>query len=127
MADLVKIIKLRDTIDRASYLLCNASDGTGETAIQKIDISAIQMAATKVKIKKLKWSIEGMQVSLLFDHTTDDTAIIMSGNGSLDEDCEAPLTDPGSSGGTGDILVTTQQTAAAKSGYCIYLEIEKLA
>lgn len=126
MADYAKVIKLRDTLDQAAYLLCNASDGSGEAAVQKIDISAIAMNALRVRIKKLKWSCDGMEAEILFDHNTDDTAIICAGNGQMDEVSEAPIFDPASAGGTGDILITTKG-ATAGDGYTIYIEIAKVS
>ncbi len=128
MSDTVLVNKLRDTKDSAAYLLCSSTDGTGESKVQKIDISAIVMAATKVKIRKLKWSIVDMAVTLFFDHSTDDTAIILTGNGELNGDEQAPILDPGSAGGTGDILLSSTVTAATVGkGYTIYIEIEKVA
>lgn len=126
MADAVVAKTLRDTADRASFLFGNASDGTGESAVQKIDISALAMAATKVKITKMKWSCDGMQVKVLFDHNTDDTVAILSGRGEIDEECEAPIVDPASAGGTGDILFTTAGHTAG-DGYSVYMEIQKVA
>ncbi len=129
MADYVKVIKLRDATDQAAYLFCCTSDGSGESAVQKIDISAIAIAATKVRIKKLKWSISAqMTVELLFDHNTDDSAIVMAGHGELGEVKEAPIIDPGSAGGTGDILLTSKVTATTVGqGYTIYIEIGKVS
>ncbi len=129
MADYVKALKLRDTDTEAAYLLSCTSDGSGESAVQKIDISAIKMAATKVRIKKLKWSLSAqMTAELLFDHNTDDSAVVLAGNGELDEATECPITDPASTGGTGDILLTSKVTATTVGqGYTIYIEITKVA
>lgn len=126
MADTVKVVKLRDTADQAAYLLCNASDGTGETDIMKIDISAIAMAAARVRIKKIKWACDGLQVLVKFNHTTPDTAIICAGNGGIDENLDAAIFDPASSGGTGDIQISTAG-ASAGDGYTIYIEIAKVS
>lgn len=128
MADLVTTKILRNTDAAASILCCGASDGTGETAIQKVDISALVMAASKVRITKMKWSIQSMTVQVLFDHSTDDSAAILSGQGELNAAREAAITDPGSSGGTGDILFTTKVPASSLgNGYTVYLELEKVA
>lgn len=126
MADTVAVIKLRDTADQAAYLLCNASDGTGETNIQKIDISAIAMAAGRVRIKKLRWACDGMQAIVKFNHTTPDTAIICAGFGEIAEVKDAPIYDPASAGGTGDIQITTAGQSAG-DGYTIYIEIAKVS
>jgi hypothetical protein len=129
MADSPKVIKLRDTADQAAYILSCTSDGSGESAVQKIDISAIKMAATKVRIKKLIWGISGqMTVELLFDHNTDDSAGILAGSGRMQEDDTAAIFDPASAGGTGDILLTSKvTTATVGQGYWIYIEIAKVA
>ncbi len=87
------------------------------------------MAATKVRIKKLRWGISGqMTVQLAFDHNTDDVGIIMAGSGHLDEEIDSPISDPASAGGTGDIMLTSIVTSATVGqGYCIYIEIAKVA
>jgi uncharacterized cupin superfamily protein len=126
MADAVTAKILRDGPTTAAFLFGNASDGSGESAIKKVDISALAMAATKVTITKLIWSCDGMQVKILFDHSTDDTVAILSGHGEICEDDEAPIQDPGSSGDTGDILFTTSG-ASSGDGYTIYMEVRKVA
>jgi hypothetical protein len=129
MADRAIVIKLRDTPSEAAYIFSCASDGTGESAAAKIDISAIVMAATRVRIKKLAWAISGqMTAELLFDHNTDDSAGILAGSGHMDENNMAPILDPASAGGAGDILLTSKvTTATVGQGYWIYIEIAKVA
>jgi hypothetical protein len=129
MSDRATVKALRDTDNQSAHLLCCTSDGSGESAVQKIDISALKMAANKTRIKKLKWSISGqMTVELLFDHSSDDSAIILAGNGELDEVKDGPILDPGSSGGTGDILLTSKVTASTVGqGYTIYIELAKVS
>ena len=126
MADTVLVKLLRNTPTEAAYLFGNASDGTGESAVSKIDISALAMGAAKVTITKLKWSCDGLQVKIAFDHTTPDVAAILSGRGELSDVRECPIQDPGSSGNAGDILFTTYG-ASAGDGYTIYMEIRKVA
>lgn len=127
MSDTVKVVKLRDTADFAAFLLCNASDGTGESGITKIDIDGLTNFAPKqTKIRKLKWSVIGGSVELYIDHTTPQPLGIYTGNGKINENEEAPITDAGGSGGTGDILLTTHGFAAG-SAYTIYVELAKVA
>lgn len=126
MADAVVAKTLRNSDTVAAFLFGNASDGTGESAVQKVDISALVMAATKVTITKLIWSCDGMQVKILFDHTTDDLVAILSGRGRLDEVDGCPIQDPGSAGDTGDILFTTAGQSSG-DGYTVYMEIRKVA
>ena len=126
MADAVLVKILRNTADTAAFLFGNTSDGTGESAIQKVDSSASAMAATAVRITKLKWSCEGMQVKILFDAATDDLVAILAGRGELSEVDEAPISDPVSATHVGDILFTTAGQSAG-DGYTIYMEIRKVA
>ncbi len=126
MADAVIAKILRNTPTIASFLFGNSSDGTGESAVQKVDISALVMAATKVTITTLKWGCDGMGVKILFDHDTDDTVAILAAHGEINEVDECPIQDPASTGGTGDILFTTFGHSAG-DGYMVYMEIRKVA
>ena len=119
MADAVATRILFKGNKRAEYIFSNLSDGTGEAAVQKVDISALPGAPTKVAIEKVQFVTVGMAVNVLFDHTADDLALVLNGTG---EFCmkDAPLADPASAGGTGDILFTTVGHTNGDS-YCIKL------
>ena len=105
-----------------AFIFSNASDGTGESAVVKVSTAALQGTPTKLKITKLKWSTQGMGVTLLFDANTDDKAISLFGDGEYDADKQGgPLVDPQSTGHTGNILFTTVGHSAG-DGYTIYLE-----
>ena len=99
--------------------LTNISDGTGESLVTKVDISACDLGngvfATKASVKEIQWSIQGFtSVRLFWDHTTDNTlAVLAQGNGYSEFGMLGMLNDPGGAGGTGDILLST---AAATSG-----------
>ncbi len=104
-------------------IFTNNSDGTGEAAVQKVDISALTGAPATVKIKRIKYSVStGGSVLIAFDHTTDDTVAIVTGNGEMDLRNFGGSHDPASAGGTGDIMFTTIGFAAADS-YMIVLEL----
>lgn len=122
MADSITSQVLSSGSKRVAILLTSISDGTGESAVQKVDISALPGAPTKVKINSVAYSVKGMSVSVLFDHATDDRVLVLEGNGCLDF-CEyGGLQDPASAGGTGDILFTTNN-AVAGSSYTIVLDL----
>jgi hypothetical protein len=124
MADAVTVSEMEDTARRAVYRLTSVSDGTGESAVQKIDISTLQNNNTSVKIKKVWWSITtGMSVNLAFDHTTDDTGLVLTGSGYHDYSDINSIDDPGSAGGTGDIMLTTIGHAANDT-YTIIIELD---
>lgn len=87
---------------------------TGEaTPVQKIDISGLQGAPTTVRIMKIDYSVSnGMSVGILFDHTTDDLVLNLTGSGNMDFRNTNGLPDPASTGGTGDIMFSTVGHAA---------------
>ncbi len=109
--------------------LTNISDGTGESAVIKADISGLiganGLAPTGTSIREVAWSIQGFtSVRLFWDHTTDDEIVVLgTGSGILDFSGIGGLVDPRSAGGTGDILLTTAG-AAAGSTYDITLVIQ---
>lgn len=106
--------------------LTGISDGTGESAVIKVDISTLRLAnglaPTKTAIAEVQWSIQGFSsVRLLWDHNTDDTAVVLGqGNGYMEFATIGNLPDPASAGGTGDILLTTA-TSVADASYDITL------
>lgn len=119
MADAVNVTALTPPGPRQyAVRMTNISDGTGESAVVKIDISTLVTASgappTSTGIKEIQWSMQGFtSVRLYWDHTTDDVIDVLTGNGYRDYAAIGPLVDPKSAGGTGDILLTT---AGALSG-----------
>lgn len=119
MADAVKNIVLSDGQKYYGIHLSNISDGTGESAVIKVDKSTLLASdgaePASLDIASARWCIQGFtRVTLLWDHTTDDTALVLTGSG-YDDFVNGPysdrtpkgLADPRSSGQTGDILLTT--------------------
>lgn len=99
--------------------LTNVSDGTGESAVAKVDISTLRdprgAVATYTAIDRIEYNIQGFtSVRLFWDHTTDDEiAVLPTGSGVLDWSVAGGNVDPKTTGGTGDVLLTT---AGAVSG-----------
>lgn len=138
--DAVTKTTLVDDGYRYGIHLTNISDGTGETNVIKADKSAIGVAsdgaeAASLDLAQARWSIQGMTyVKLSWDHNTDDVAFIMAA-GSGYEDFVRPgggfggggkISDPRSTGGTGDVLLTT--IGAVSGGtYDITLWFQKAA
>lgn len=101
-----------------------------ESAVLKVDKSAIGAAvggaeAASLEFEAIRWNIQGISVvTLLYDHTTDDVAYRLSGAGYDEPGTGFGLVrnlsttpgqvDPRTSGGTGDILLTT--TGAGTTG-----------
>lgn len=103
----------------------NAAD---ESAVIKVDRSTLTgMDGTepgRLVIEKVRWTMQGFNsIRILFDHTTDDEALVLNGtHGELDYTDVGGLIDPNSAGGTGDILFTTQG-GAANATYTVDLYI----
>lgn len=107
--------------------LTNISDGTGESDVVKIDVSAITfengLTPTYVTIDRIEYNIQGFDyVKLEFDATTDDeVAVLPAGMGVLDFYPFGGKTDPKTTGTTGDVLLTT---GGAASGATYDIRIE---
>tara|TARA_R110002126_G_scaffold92504_3_gene219514 strand:+ start:69 stop:479 length:411 start_codon:yes stop_codon:yes gene_type:complete len=109
----------------------NISDGTGESAVVKIDVSTLAvnsfgLACNGVKINKIYGTTHGMEVRILWDATTDVFAwqIPQNSNYLMDFSSFGGIPNNAGAGSTGDVLFTT---ADASSGdmYSIVLECLK--
>tara|TARA_R110000850_G_scaffold189130_1_gene314824 strand:- start:60 stop:464 length:405 start_codon:yes stop_codon:yes gene_type:complete len=115
MADAVTVTTVEDGPKRAIFYLTNTSDGTGEAAVTKIDVSALSSlqdgtSCTKVRIEKITFANVGMGVKLLWDATTDVIAAQLPADYSdtLDYSDMSGLPNVAAAGGnTGDIQLTT--------------------
>ena len=114
MADVVASQTIIDGQKTAVLKLTNVSDGGGEAAVVKVDVSALTAlpngtVCTGVVIEKIWWQCIGMKVQLLWDATTNLFCIELGENQSGHHD----YTDFGGfpnnsgSGKTGDLLFTT--------------------
>jgi len=122
MADAVTSQTLFDGSKNTIRKFTNVSDGTGESDVQKVDISGLTGAPSAVRILQAWWVCSGMDVRLIFDHTTDDIILTLSGDGYMDFREIGGIPDPASSGGTGDILFTTFGHTSGDS-YMVILDI----
>lgn len=118
--DTVDVSVIRNSLGHYAVRLQNRSDGTGETAIHKVDISALYNAAgitcTWTVLERIDYAVQGFNYVLLeWDHTSPDEIATLSGSGMIDVTYEGGQADPKSSGGTGDVLLTTNGGAAGSS------------
>lgn len=124
MADAVTATLITDgPRTKVIHLTC-LSDGTGEAAVTKIDISMLlcgvkpnQFAPTAITLDNIEYSISTFKsVKLYWDHTTPDTAVVLGpGMDELSFSDMGGLVDPRSAGGTGDLLLTSAGAAAGAS------------
>jgi len=132
MADAVTSTTLMDSDRVAIIQLTNTSDGTGEAAVKKVDVSALSdsstgQACTGVRLAKIVYSTFGMSVKLLWDATADTICWDLNSDYTDSED----FTEFGgirntaaASGKTGDIMLTTTGHSDGDS-YVIVLTVYK--
>jgi len=129
MADAVTSQTLQDGDKSVVMKFTNISDGTGEAAVKKVDVSALQTqsgsgaSCTSVTIDRVWYECSGMAVDLLWDASTDVLAWTLSGYGYFDFRQAGPLVNNASSP-TGDIMFTTTG-AGSGDRYSIMLSMTK--
>ena len=131
MADAVTSQTLVDGDKNAVLKFTNVSDGSGESAVKKVDVSALATnvrgeACTRATIEKIWWQCNGMKVKILFDATTDAFCIELGENQSGHHDYSSfgGLTNNAGSGITGDIMFTTVGHSSADT-YTIIMQVRK--
>ena len=130
MADAVATQIVFDGERRAVMKFTNISDGIGEAAVLKVDVSALNpdsrgQACDGVTIERLHYSVNGMAVSILWDATTDVPAFI-AGPGQYTFDfTKIQMPNNAGAGKTGDILFSTIGASAGDT-YTIILEMVKM-
>jgi len=131
MADAVTSQKLFDGERIAIMKFTNISDATGESAVLKVDVSALNPSASGgvcdgVSIIKLFAATGGMGVNILWDADTDVTAFIVATDSAYAYDFSknGGLTNNAGAGKTGDIRFTTIGASTGDT-YTIELEMVK--
>ena len=131
MADAVTSTTLMDSDRVAIIQLTSTSDGTGEAAVKKVDVSALSdsstgQACTGVRLAKIVYSTFGMSVKLLWDATTDTICWDLNADYTTDEDFTefGGVRNTSGSGKTGDIMLTTTGHTNGDS-YVIVLTLYK--
>lgn len=126
MADAVASQILIDGPRNVVAKFTNISDGTGESAVLKVDVSALSGTPDRVRIDKIYFTTSGMGVRILWDATTDVTAFVIGADqtGWLEFKHFGGLTNNAGTGITGDILFTTFGHSSGDT-YSIILEMTK--
>ena len=121
MADAVSTVTAWNGKGRGEYVtrFTNRSDGTGESAVVKIDLSALENAngevPSKIQIQRVEFTVTGMDyVHVFWNRTVDVTIAVLSGSGIMDFSWFGGFNDP-NSGSTGDVEFTTVGAVAGAS------------
>jgi hypothetical protein len=131
MADAVTSQTIQDGERKAVLKFTNISDGSGEAAVKKIDVSALSAnsagaACTEVAVAKIWWQCVGMGVELLNDASTDTLIIGLSpdSNGFHDYSDFSVIPNDAGDGKTGDVMFTTIG-ASNTDTYTVIIEVLK--
>ena len=136
MADAVTSQTLADGDKIAVVKLTNISDGSGESSVKKIDVSALASnsagtACAHATINQIWYDIGGMRVALEWNATSNVVAAVLGGSsaagnvsGHMDFRSFGGVKNTLASGYDGDIDLTTHGHTA-HDHYTIVLELSK--
>ena len=131
MADTVTSQTIQDGERVAVLKFTNVSDGTGESAVKKVDVSALTTnsageSCTSVSIARIYWACVGMRVNIEFDASTNVLAMPLPADSTGDEyyDLFSGIPNNAGSGVTGDIAFTTVGHSSGDA-YSIILVLNK--
>ena len=132
MADAVTTQTIIDGERNCIMKFTNVSDGTGESAVVKVDVSALQsnpsgIACSEVRLVRVSHAIVGMSVQMFFNATTNVLLMELaeSSNGHMDFQDFGGIPNNAGSGKDGDILFTTKGHTSGDT-YSIVLEMLKV-
>lgn len=131
MADAVTSQTLIDGDRNVVQKFTNISDGSGESAVVKVDVSALAAnahgtACTGVVIEEMWWQCIGMKVQIFWNASSNVFCIELGENQSGNHDYKSfgGLTNNAGSGVNGDVLFTTIGHTSADT-YTIIMKMRK--
>jgi len=131
MADAVATQTLIDGDKKVVQKFTNISDGSGESAVVKVDVSALATnsrgnACTGVVKEKIWWQCIGMKVQILWNASTNVFCIELGENQSGNHDYTkfGGLPNNAGSGKDGDVLFTTVGHTSADT-YTVIMSMRK--
>ena len=119
MADAVTSQKIVDTDRKLVYKFTNISDGTGESSVQKVDVSGLNTnnegeTCTRITLSQLWYDIGGIRVTLEWAASSNVVCAVLGGSaaggvvsGHMDFREWGGLPNNAGSGITGDLDLTT--------------------
>jgi len=132
MADAVTTQTIIDGERNCIMKFTNVSDGSGESAVAKVDVSALAansrgVSCSEVRVMRISHSVVGMSVQLFLNATTNVLLmeVAESSNGHMDFKDFGGLPNNAGSGKDGDILFTTKGHSSGDT-YSVTLEMVKV-
>jgi hypothetical protein len=131
MADAVTSQTLLDGERLAIMKFTNISDGTGETAVTKVNVSSLTAsnsgkACTGVAVTKITAVCHGMEVRMYWDATTDVPFFLSNVNSNYTDDFSefGGITNNAGAGKNGNIVFSTSDASSGDT-YFVVLEMIK--
>ena len=131
MADAVTSQTLLDGERLAIMKFTNISDGTGETAVTKVNVANLArngagFACNGVTVTKITSVCHGMEVRMYWDATTDVPFFLSTINTNYENDFSSigGITNNSGAGKNGNIVFTTSDASAGDT-YTVVLEMVK--
>jgi hypothetical protein len=131
MADAVTSQTLLDGERLAIMKFTNISDGTGETAVTKVNVSTLTPSAsgkacTGVTVNKITSVCHGLEVRMYWDATTDVPFFLSTINTNYENDFSrfGGITNNAGTGKNGNIVFSTSDATAGDT-YTVVLEMVK--
>jgi len=132
MADAVTSQTIIDGERSCIMKFTNVSDGSGESAVAKVDVSALAtnsrgVSCSEVRVMRVSHAIVGMSVQLFFNATSNVLLMELaeSSNGHMDFTDFGGIPNNAGSGKDGDVLFTTKGHSSGDT-YSIVLEMVKV-
>ena len=132
MADTVTSQTILDGERNCVMKFTNVSDGTGESAVAKVDVSALAAnaagtACSEVRVLRISHAVVGMSIQLFLNASTNVllAELAESSNGHMDFSEFGGIPNNAGSGKNGDILFTTKGHSSGDT-YSITLEMVKV-
>ena len=127
MVDTVTTQILRDGRRNVVIKFTNISDGTGETAVTKVDVSALSESPARVRITRVDYTTAGIGLDILWGADADVLAMTIPQDMSdtLDYRWFGGVTNNAGSGRTGDIKFSTNNSPLDGDRYTVVLHMIK--
>ena len=132
MADAITTQTIIDGEKNCVMKFTNVSDGSGESDVAKVDVSALTASAnggacSEVRVNRISHAVVGMSVQLFLNATANVllAELAESSNGHIDFSSFGGLPNNAGDGKNGDILFTTKGHSSGDT-YSITLEMTKV-
>jgi len=127
MADTVTSQTIADVAGSKTVMkFTNKSDGTGESLVEKMTSASLNHLSSSTKIARVVYSVNTTDpkgaVEILFEGTTNATALFLGGSGTIDLQTPAIQIANNATEPTGDILFSTHNFVNGDS-YSVILEV----